>query len=158
MDRIQASVEETTRYAIALWPVRLALAGIFLYHGSGKFMMPEMAGMMGLSQPVWLLVGTAEMLGGAGFVVGGVLTKRLGSLITRLAGLAIIPVMLGAIAMVHWGQWNFTPSQTHPMGGMEFQVLILSVAIFALVTGFLPVAKERDAGESPSALAGRFAQ
>ena len=125
---------------------------------TGKFMMPEMAGMMGLSQPVWLLVGTAEMLGGAGFIVGGVLAKRLGSLITRLAGLAIIPVMLGAIAMVHWGQWDFAPSQTHPMGGMEFQVLILCVAIFALVTGFVPVAKEREAGESPSALADRFAQ
>jgi putative oxidoreductase len=130
-------------HGVALWPLRLAMAGIFLYHGLGKFMMPEMAAMMGLSQPLWLLVGTAEVLGGTGFVVGGLLTGAAGAVITRLAGLAVIPVMLGAIVMVHWGQWNFVSSETHPMGGMEFQVLILSVAIYALLTGFARVTQEQ---------------
>lgn len=99
-------------------------------------MMPAMAGMMGLSVPVWYVVGAAEIAGGAGFIVGGLLAGSNGTLITRLSGLAIIPVMLGAIFMVHWGQWGFMPSETHPAGGMEFQVLILAVAFYALVTGF----------------------
>lgn len=122
--------------SIALWPIRLAMAGIFLFHGPGKFMMPGMAEMMGLSVPIWYLVGAAEVAAGAGFLVGGILSGSMGTLITRLSGLAVIPVMLGAIIMVHWGQWNFMASETHPAGGMEFQVLILAVAIYALITGF----------------------
>lgn len=121
---------------LGLWAVRLAMAGIFIFHGIGKFMMPEMAGMMGLSQPIWLLIGAAELAGGAGFVLGGFDSGATGKLITRLSGLAIIPVMLGAIAMVHWPQWGFMPSESHPAGGMEFQVLILAVSFYALVTGF----------------------
>lgn len=121
---------------IALWPIRLTMAGIFIFHGVGKLMMPAMAAMMGLSEPIWYVVGLAEIAGGAGFVLGGILSGGTGTLITRLAGLAIIPVMLGAIFMVHWGQWGFMPSETHPAGGMEFQVLILAVSFYALVTGF----------------------
>ncbi len=143
---IQSSLENITRpfLSIALWPIRLAMAGIFLYHGVFKFMMPAMAEMMGLSQSVWLLVGAAELAGGAGFLLGGLLSSGLSSLSTRLAGLAIIPVMLGAIFMVHWGQWNFVASDTHPMGGMEFQVLVLSVAVYALLTGFSSSAKASE--------------
>jgi len=141
----ESAFENMTRplHGVALWPLRLAMAGIFLYHGLGKFMMPEMAAMMGLSQPVWLLVATAELLGGAGFIVGGLAPGAAGALITRLAGLAVIPVMLGAIVMVHWGQWNFVASATHPMGGMEFQVLILSIATYAFLTGFARVTHEQ---------------
>ena len=54
---------------------------------------------------------------------------------TRLAGLAAAPVMMGAIAMVHWPQWSFAPSESHPMGGMEFQVTMLCIAIYFMVTG-----------------------
>ena len=122
--------------SIALWPIRLTMAGIFIFHGVGKLMMPAMAAMMGLSEPIWYVVGLAEIAGGAGFLIGGALSGATGTLITRLAGLAIIPVMLGAIFMVHWGQWAFMPSETHPAGGMEFQVLILAVSIYALITGF----------------------
>ena len=143
--RLESAFEGATGpfYGIALWPLRLAMAGIFLFHGPGKFMMPEMAAMMGLSQPLWLLVGSAEVLGGLGFIVGGLLPGAAGAAVTRLAGLAIIPVMVGAITMVHWGQWNFATSATHPMGGMEFQVLILSVAIYALLTGFARAPQEQ---------------
>ncbi len=122
--------------SLALWPIRLTMGGIFLFHGAFKFMMPAMAAMMGLSVPVWYVVGAAEIAGGAGFIVGGLLAGSTGTLITRLSGLAIIPVMLGAIYMMHWGQWNFMPSETHPAGGMEFQTLVLAVSIYALITGF----------------------
>ena len=55
--------------------------------------------------------------------------------ITRLGGLAVVPVMVGAIAMVHWGQWSFVATETHPMGGMEFQVVLLLMGLYCAVVG-----------------------
>ena len=54
---------------------------------------------------------------------------------TRLGGLLIVPVMLGAIFMMHWGQWHFAASETHPMGGMEFQSTLLMIALYFVVVG-----------------------
>ncbi len=87
--------------------------------------------MMGLPTPVAALVTLAELAGGVGIIVGAFTND----LITRLAGLAIAPVVLGAIVMVHWGRWNFAPAEGFPMGGMEFQVLVLLTALFFLVMG-----------------------
>ena len=88
--------------------------------------------MMGLPLFVAYFVAFAEVAGGLGIIIGGFGRP----LISRLAGLAIIPVMLGAIFMVHWGRWNFASSESHPMGGMEFQVVLLLIATwFALGNG-----------------------
>jgi putative oxidoreductase len=46
-----------------------------------------------------------------------------------------IPVMVGAIALVHWGRWNFVPTETHPMGGMEFQVIMALLMLYLVITG-----------------------
>lgn len=118
------------------WLLRIALAAVFLFHGIGKFIGDEGVGgfaqMMGLPLFVAYLVAFAEVAGGLGIIIGGFGPP----FITRLAGLAIIPVMLGAIFMVHWGRWNFTSSESHPMGGMEFQVVLLLIATwFALGNG-----------------------
>jgi putative oxidoreductase len=43
--------------------------------------------------------------------------------------------MLGAIAMVHWPRWSFVPSETHPMGGMEFQVVLMLLGLFFALRG-----------------------
>jgi len=56
-------------------------------------------------------------------------------LITRLAALAIIPVLLGAIVMVHAPRWSFAPAEGFPMGGMEFQVVLLLIATYFLIVG-----------------------
>jgi len=117
---------------MAHWPIRLTMAGIFVYHGMGKLMMPAMAKMMGLPESVWMLVGVVEMLAGVGFVLGGIMKN---DKITRLSGLAIVPIMVAAIAMVHWPHWSFVATEAAPMGGMEFQVLILSVALYSAFTG-----------------------
>ena len=47
-----------------------------------------------------------------------------GSKVTWKAAV-IVPVMAGAIALVHWGKWSFVASESHPMGGMEFQVVLM---------------------------------
>ncbi len=116
----------------AHWLLRIGLAGVFLFHGIGKFMALEgFSQMMGLPTPAAALVTLAEIAAGVGIIVGAFTND----LITRLAGLAVVPVLLGAIYRVHWGRWNFTPAEGFPMGGMEFQVVLLLMALFFLVMG-----------------------
>lgn len=122
----------------AHWLLRFALAGVFLFHGLQKFLLMGIegfAGMMGLPVAAAFLVALAEVLGGAGIIAGAAVQGRLGDLATRLSGVAIVPVMLGAIAMVHWGRWSFTPTESHPMGGMEFQVVLLLLGLYFIVRG-----------------------
>ena len=116
----------------AHWLLRIGLAGVFLFHGIGKVMdLGGFSQMMGLSTPVAALVTLAEVAGGVGIIVGAFTND----LITRLAGLAMAPVLLGAIFMVHWPRWNFVPAEGYPIGGMEFQVVLLLTALFFLVMG-----------------------
>jgi len=117
------------------WLLRIALASVFIFHGLGKFTSPGGIGgfaeMMQLPVAVAFLVGFAEVAGGFGIIVGGFWRDW----VTRLSGLAIMPVMLGAIFMVHWPRWNFVPSESHPMGGMEFQVVLLLIAAWFVLGG-----------------------
>ena len=116
----------------AHWLLRLTLASVFVIHGLGKvFDLSGFSGMMGLSLPVSGLVALAEVAGGVGIIAGAFTND----MVTRLAGLAIIPVMLGAITMVHWGQWSFMASDTHPAGGMEFQVVLVLIALYFVISG-----------------------
>ena len=105
-----------------IWLVRIPFAITFAGHGAGKLLMPAAsAEMLGLPVALSLLVGMAEVLAGVGAIVGG---------IERAPHRAAVPVLLGAIFMVHWPRWSFVASESHPMGGMEFQVLLLGVALF----------------------------
>ncbi len=116
----------------AHWLLRIGLAGVFIFHGIGKAMaLGGFAQMMGLPTAVAALVTLAELAGGVGIIVGAFTND----LITRLAGLAIAPVMLGAIFMVHWGRWGFEPAEGFPMGGMELQVVVLLTALYFIVMG-----------------------
>lgn len=116
----------------AHWLLRATLASVFIYHGVGKLMdLGGFSQMSGLAGPIAALVTLAELAGGIGIIVGAFTND----LITRLAGLAIAPVMLGAIFMVHWPRWNFMAAEGFPAGGMEFQVVLLLVALYFLVMG-----------------------
>ena len=53
----------------------------------------------------------------------------------RLGGLVTVPVMFGAIALVHWGQSTFVATDNDPMGGMEFQVVLLLIGLYFAVRG-----------------------
>ena len=114
------------------WFLRLALASVFLYHGIAKLLqLTPMSEAMGMPVPVLLLVALAEIVGGALVLLGGFLKDWM----TRIGALLLIPVMLGAIFMVHWGQWHFKATESHPMGGMQFQVILLLVAAYLLAKG-----------------------
>ena len=119
----------------AHWLLRFGLGSVFLYHGLTKF--PNLAGLAEMmAMPVFMIgmLAVVEVTGGALILIGG-FTK---DILTRLGGLMLVPPMLGAIMMVHWGQWSFVASDTHPMGGMEFQVVLLMIAIFFVLRGNKP--------------------
>ena len=135
-------VSDVRRYLTghAHWLLRATLASVFIYHGVIKLANLEgNAEMLGLSISTVLLVALAEAVGGA-LVLSGGFSKvtPAAAWLTRLGAIMLVPVMAGAIAMVHWGQWTFVPSQTHPMGGMEFQVVLLLLSLYFVVTGTRP--------------------
>ena len=114
------------------WLLRAAIASVFIYHGLGKFQnLVPMANMMNMSVAMLFLVAAAETIGGALVLLGGFLKDWT----TRLGALILMPVMLGAIQMVHWGQWHFKATETHPMGGMQFPVTLLLVLLYLFVKG-----------------------
>jgi putative oxidoreductase len=116
----------------AHWGLRLAILSVFLYHGLDKLgSLGGFAEMAGMPVAVALLVALAEAVGGVLVFVGGFLKDW----VTRVGAAAIIPVMLGAIFMVHWGQWHFMATETHPMGGMQFQVTLLFVLVYLFLKG-----------------------
>jgi putative oxidoreductase len=116
------------------WFLRLALGSVFLYHGVTKF--PALGGlaeMMGM--PVFMvgLLAAAETVGALLVLVGGLGWDWM----TRLGGLLIVPIMLGAIFMVHLQHgWNSVNMGSGNMGrGMEFQFTLLMIALYFLVVG-----------------------
>ncbi len=117
----------------AHWLLRGSFAAVFAYHGFAHLTQgPEMqAKMLGVPLGMLLLTALAEV-GGAFLVLAGGFGSHLA---TRLGGVLLAPVMLGAIAKFHWPQWSFVASDAHPMGGMEFQLTLLAIALFFVVSG-----------------------
>lgn len=116
----------------AHWALRIALASVFIFHGVTKYpVLQPMAEMLGMSVPIIFILATLETFAGV-LVIWGGFSKEI---FTRIGAAIIIPIMSGAIMKSHWGQWNFVPSESHPMGGMEFQVTLILISIFLLIKG-----------------------
>ena len=120
----------------AHWLLRIALASVLVFHGVLKLMNLEaFAQMLPSSYLQVVLVALAETGGGLLLLIGGLRNDALFDLATRVGAALNIPVLIGAISIVHWGRWNFVPSETHPMGGFEFQAVLLLLTLFLVVTG-----------------------
>ncbi|CAA0102244.1 Uncharacterised protein [BD1-7 clade bacterium] len=120
----------------AHWLLRIALVSVFFYHGVLKFMNLEgFTQMLPISYTEVVLVALAQVGGSLLLLIGGFKDTPLFDLTTRIGAALNIPVMIGAIAMVHWGRWNFVPTDTHPLGGMEFQVILALVMLYLVITG-----------------------
>jgi putative oxidoreductase len=116
----------------AHWFLRIALASVFLYHGIGKFPhLSQFAAMIKMPFIVGLLVALAETGGALLILLGGFFWDW----VTRLGALIQMPVMVGAIAIVHWPQWKAAPSPSHPAGGMEFPVTLLLIQLYLFFKG-----------------------
>jgi len=106
------------------WGLRLSLAATFIYHGVGKF--PIEGPMMGMPVAVVWLLALGEIAAGA-LLIAGALGKEI---LTRLAGLIVVVVMVGAIALVH-AKNGFNVMS----GGMEFQILMLVTGLYFAARG-----------------------
>ena len=122
--------------ANAHWFLRIALASVFIFHGVLKFLNLEgLAQMLPISYLEVVLVASAETAGGLLVLLGGFRGDALSDVATRVGAALNLPVMIGAIAMIHWGQWNFVPSASHPMGGFEFQAVLVLIMLYVAITG-----------------------
>jgi uncharacterized membrane protein YphA (DoxX/SURF4 family) len=83
---------------IALWIVQVLLAGLFLFAGGMKLVIPieEMMKQMPLPLPGWFLLftGVVELLGAIGLILPWLLGIRPG--LTPLAAAGLVIVMIGA--------------------------------------------------------------
>lgn len=120
----------------AHWLLRAALGSVFVYHGALKLSNLEgFSQMLAISYPETVLVALAELIGGALVLIGGFGRDRLPDLATRIGAAMQVPVMIGAIMLVHWSRWNFVPTEGFPMGGMQFQVTLALIALYLVITG-----------------------
>lgn len=120
----------------AHWLIRIAIASVFFYHGMLKLSDLDMfTQMLPISYLQVVLVALAQVTGSMLVILGGFGRDRLSDISTRIGALMIAPVMIGAIIMVHWGRWNFVPAEGYPMGGMEFQVVLVLMMIYLALTG-----------------------
>lgn len=132
----------------AHWLLRIALASVLVFHGLLKFTnLDGFAQMLPISYLEVVLVALAETGGGLLILLGGFRDDRFSDFATRIGAALNIPVIVGAIAIVHWGRWNFVPSESHPMGGFEFQAVLLLLTVFLVITG------NRGIGHSNAAVA-----
>jgi len=84
---------------IALWIVQGLLALLFLFAGGMKLILPieEMTKEMPMPGPFLRFIGVAEVLGGLGLVLPGLLRIRPG--LTPLAAAGLMIIMVGATAV-----------------------------------------------------------
>jgi putative oxidoreductase len=111
----------------AHWGLRLSVAATFIYHGIGKFPPDGFSQGTGLPLPVAWLVALGEVGAGAALIGGAILSREI---LTRLGGLIVVVIMIGAILMVHLKN-GFSVSN----GGVEFQLLLLVTGLYFLLKG-----------------------
>jgi putative oxidoreductase len=132
---------ETLLFTYDSWStlvIRVVLGVIFFAHGAQKVLgwfggyglkgTTGYLSSLGIPLPVAYLVCFFELFGGLGLIVG---------LLTRLAALAIVVVMVGAIVKVHWQHgfflnWSLTPGKGH---GFEANLALLAMAVACVIAG-----------------------
>jgi uncharacterized membrane protein YphA (DoxX/SURF4 family) len=84
------------RFNRLLWTIQTVLALLFLFAGSVKLVLPieAMAGAVGLPGPFLRFIGVAEVLGGLGLVLPGLLRIQPG--LTPVAAAGLVIIMIGA--------------------------------------------------------------
>jgi len=87
------------RRTALLWTVQGLLTCLFLFAGGVKLAMPRetLAHMTGLPGTFMQFIGVAELLGGLGLLLPGLLRIRQG--LTRLAAAGLVVIMIGATTL-----------------------------------------------------------
>ena len=86
---------------VVLWIVQVLLAALFIFAGVMKWVMPieEMLKQMPVALPGWFLrfIGVAELAGGLGLILPGLLRIKPG--LTQLAACGLVIIMIGAVVI-----------------------------------------------------------
>lgn len=110
---------------LALLIARVTIGIIFLAHGSqklfGAFDGPGLSKIVEMMGTAGYFVAAGEFLGGLGLLLG---------LLSRLAGLGIVIIMIGAIATVH-GEHGFFLSDN----GYEYALSLVALALTIVLAG-----------------------
>ena len=119
---------------VALWIVQVLLGALFLFAGGMKLAMPidELVKQVGV--PGWFIrsISVAEVLGGLGLILPGLLKIRsgltplaaaclviimIGATVLSLSGgilMALMPFVVGVLAaFVAYGRWRLVPLHSH---------------------------------------------
>jgi hypothetical protein len=86
--------------SVGLWIVQVLLSGLFLFAGGMKLVLPIEAmttEQMALPEPFLRFIGVAEVLGGLGLILPGLLRIRPG--LTPLAAAGLVVIMVGATVL-----------------------------------------------------------
>ena len=89
----------TKKTAYILWTVQVVLALLFLFAGGMKLLLPLSVLTQQMPLPGWFVrfIGVAEVLGGLGLVLPGVLRINRG--LTSLAAAGLVIIMAGAVGL-----------------------------------------------------------
>jgi putative oxidoreductase len=109
----------------ALLIARLALGAVFVAHGAqklfGAFDGPGLETWIQQMGPIGYLVAIGEFFGGLGVILG---------VLPRFSAAAIVAIMIGAIAKVHWKNGFFLDKH-----GFEYNVALIGLAAAIMVAG-----------------------
>lgn len=114
--------------------LRVVTGLAFFYHGYQKVFVMGMDGVTGFFSGAGIpAAGVCAYLVSYGELLGG-LALMLGFLTHWVAKINIL-IMLGAIGFVHWGAQGGWFNGYGAQGGYEYQLLLLAVSIYFLVSG-----------------------
>lgn len=139
----------------ALWIVQVLLAALFVFAGGMKLAMPIGELTRQVPLPGWFIrfVAVAEVLGGLGLILPGLL--RIATGLTPLAALGLVVIMIGATVMsvplgiglaliplavglllvfVAWGRWRLAPADFRV--ARSATIAAPASAVFARVNDF----------------------
>ncbi len=112
------------QFTVALWIIQGLLAPLFLFAGTMKFVMPieMMTEQMPLPVAFLYFIGAAEVLGGLGLILPGLLRIRTG--LTPLAAAGLVIIMIGATVL------------TAALGGAASAVFPFVVGLFCAFVAY----------------------
>ncbi len=91
-----------TRLNIILWILQCLLAALFLFAGAIKLILPAVElqkQVPSLTVPFLRFIGVAEVLGGLGLILPGLLRVKVS--LTPLAAACLVIIMIGATVITH---------------------------------------------------------
>jgi len=124
--------------SISIFIIRVVLGIIFFAHGAQKVLgwyggyglkgTAAFFNSMGMPLPLAYLVCLLELLSGIGLLVG---------FLARLCGLAVVGIMGGAIAMVHFQHGFFLNAELKPGkgNGIEYNLALIAMGLAVLIEG-----------------------